>query len=104
VLGLPSLSQLVTLLPINTPEDIASLSLEGPMAPYTAKRKLQLGFLIAKSGSVGAASLSGIERQRDAAYGGVGEVNLLAGYCLKQPVHTAISLPTIGTRQPPLKF
>jgi hypothetical protein len=79
------------------------------MAPYTAKRKLQLGFLIAKSGMggshpVGAASLSGIERQRDAAYGGVGEVNLLAGYCLKQPVHTAISLPTIGTRQPPLKF
>ena len=52
MLGLPSLSQLVTLLPINTPEDIASLSVEGPMAPYTAKRKLQLGFLIAKSGMV----------------------------------------------------
>jgi hypothetical protein len=33
-------------------EDIASLSVEGPMAPYTAKRKLQLGFLIAKSGMV----------------------------------------------------
>jgi hypothetical protein len=42
--------------------------------------------------------------QRNAAYAGGGQVNLPADYSLKQPLHTAISLPTIRTSQPPLKL